>query len=123
MCSEPLHIHALSVRCLPSLANSPVILQRCGNRGNSKVGDGESRRATSVQHDATTAVMVLMRTVGAPVAAAGRMSDDKHASSHRSSESSMDGIEAAVGGGERHPPAMRRGEASEGADGGAAGWD
>ena len=37
--------------------------------------------------------------------------------------SAMDGIGAAVGSGERHPAAMRRGEVSEGVHGGAVGWD
>ena len=83
--------------------------------------DGENRRSISVQHDAIRVVMMRMHTIGCPVTAARRMSDGVHAAWQTSSESAVDGIRAKVDAAENHPSATLRGEASEGANGGAAG--
>lgn len=64
-----------------------------------------------------------MHTVGSRVAAARRTGGGDDASCQKSSESAMDGIGAKSGSVEMHPPALLRGEASKGADGGAVGWD
>lgn len=86
-----------------------------------KVDARESGRSIAAQHQAIRVAMVRMCTVGSRVAAGRRTGGGNGASQHRSSVSAMDGIGGAVGGGESLPSAMRGGEASEAADGGAAG--
>lgn len=123
MCNEQLHIYVLSTHCLVPLADRPFFLQRHDNRRSSKVGDGESRPSTCVQHDATSAVVVRMSTADGPVAAARRMNDGVHALQQTSSVSTEDGIGAAASNVARHPPPALRGEASEEANERVERWD
>lgn len=79
MCNEQLHMHALSMRCLSSLADWPVFVQRYDNRRSWKPDCLECRRSSFVQHNAIRVAMVRMHTAGSLVPAARRKTDGVYA--------------------------------------------
>lgn len=72
-------MHALSMRCLPLLADWPVFLQRYDSSGSWNPDGVESRRYIFVQHNAIRVAMVRMHTAGSLVSAARRKTDGVYA--------------------------------------------